>query len=121
MRPPKPKRSVETVPGDADHLVKTAQEASAPAAAAGHGPNAVTHNFKLPQPVKVGATLPSSCIMGSHALLPGGLTQAEHLEGLKICDSNDAAGKALAMHTSLHATTLLAHLGVRIHLGIIGQ
>ena len=111
VRPPKPKRTAQTVPCDADHLVKPAQEAAAPAVAAVHGPNAVTHVFKLPQPVKVGATLPSSCMTGSHALLPGGLTQAEHLKGLKMCDSKDAAGKALAMHNFLHAMTLLAHLG----------
>ena len=93
VRPPKPKRSAETVPGDADHPAEIAQEAAAPSLAAGHGPDAGTQNFKLPQPVKVGATPPSSCIMGSHALLRGRSTQAERLEGLEICDSNDAAGK----------------------------
>ena len=94
VRPPKPKRSAETVPGHADHPAETAQGAAAPSLAAGHGPDAATQNFKLPQPVKVGATPPSSCIMGSHALLRGRSTQAERLEGLEICDSKDAAGKA---------------------------
>lgn len=94
VRPPKPKRSAETVPGDADHPAETAQGAAAPSLAVGHGPDAATQNFKLPQPVKVGATPPSLCIMGSHALLRGRSTHAERLEGLEICDSKDAAGKA---------------------------